>query len=79
VAGYETDGPSINLITITRSIGKGVPAGPETSPPMIPYLVITERDLLAAMDAGPSDDPILRVFLNIYERLVNPEFLRRVE
>ena len=79
VAGYETDGPPVALIIITKETGKGVPGGPDTSPPKIPYLTMTEKGLLAALDAAPSANPVPRIFLKIYEPLVNSEFLRGVE
>jgi tRNA A-37 threonylcarbamoyl transferase component Bud32 len=79
VAGYETDGPPIGLVIITKNQVKVVPGGPGTSPQEIPYLTMTEKGLLASLDVAPPGDPVLSKFLNIYEPLVNPGFLRQVE
>ncbi|HEY3421487.1 MAG TPA: lipopolysaccharide kinase InaA family protein [Methanomassiliicoccales archaeon] len=79
VAGYGTDTSSYDLVIVTKGL-PNIEADPKgTKPDAHSYILVEEKELLAAVDGGGSGEKALSNLLNIYEPLVNQEFIRQVE
>jgi tRNA A-37 threonylcarbamoyl transferase component Bud32 len=79
VAGYQGEGSAHDLIIITKDFEKKTPGmlGTESIKPS--PIVIDEAVLLNAAERPALDEAVIGLFLNIYEPLVNADFLRKVE
>ncbi|MGD1060013.1 MAG: lipopolysaccharide kinase InaA family protein [Methanomassiliicoccales archaeon] len=78
VEGYGKDGSKCSLIIVTKN-SRGEPGGEHESERITSSLIVDEAILLNAALRPTFGESVVGLLLNVYEPLVNAEFLRMVE
>lgn len=79
IAGYERDDSGYDIIIVTNNIKENVLEQPEEGSVKSSPIIVDEATLLNAAKRPTPGEFVIGRFLNIYEPLVNAEFLRSVE
>ncbi len=79
VAGYEREGSDYDIVIVTKDFKVNVSEKSDQAPMKSPPIIVDKEALLKAAEHPTPGEFIIGRFLNIYEPLVNAEFLHKVE
>jgi tRNA A-37 threonylcarbamoyl transferase component Bud32/predicted nucleotidyltransferase len=79
VAGYEREDSDYDMIIVTKDFKENVPDRTEKQPDKSSPIIVDEATLLDAAKRPEPGEFVIGRFLNVYEPIVNAEFLRSVE
>ena len=79
VGGYEREGSDYDLIIVTKDFKEKAPEASDQAPKKSSSIIVDKEALLSAAQRPTPGEFVIGRFLNIYEPLINPEFLHEVE
>jgi tRNA A-37 threonylcarbamoyl transferase component Bud32/predicted nucleotidyltransferase len=79
VAGYAREDSDYDIIIVTKNFKENAPVRTELGQSKSPPIIVDEMVLMDAAMHPSSGELVIGRFLNVYEPLVNEEFLRKVE
>jgi tRNA A-37 threonylcarbamoyl transferase component Bud32 len=79
VAGYAREDSDYDVIIVAKNFKESLGDSPEQEPPKSPPLIVEETALVKDAKQPSVGEFVIGRFLNVYEPIVNAEFLRKVE